>query len=67
MGWAVAFSPDSTTLATASSDHTVQLWNSLLSPDKQIEEICNEAGRGLSKEEWSHYLPDHPYEQICQK
>ena len=63
---AVVFSPDGATLATASFDWTARLWNGVLSPAKQTQKICSAVGRSLTEEEWSQYLPNQPYQQICQ-
>jgi WD40 repeat protein len=64
----VAFSPDGTILATASDDHTAQLWNAPMPlPNGLIEKICNAVGRDLTSDEWSQYLPGQPYEPICRR
>jgi hypothetical protein len=65
VGCALVFSADGTALATASDDRTARLWSGVASPDMQIEKICRAAGRNLTEEEWSRYLPDRPYEETC--
>ncbi|GAB1818986.1 nSTAND1 domain-containing NTPase [Herbidospora sp. RD11066] len=56
----VAFTRDGTTLATVSNDATARLWD-IATPTG----ICAVAGGSLTEEEWSRYLPDELYRQLC--
>ncbi|MGH3754968.1 MAG: WD40 repeat domain-containing protein [Pseudonocardiaceae bacterium] len=64
----VAFAPDGHTLATASDDQTVRLWdltgiNDLLS--HPVERACSFTHGGLDHGEWAHYIPGSPYQNTC--
>ncbi|MFF7394224.1 helix-turn-helix domain-containing protein [Streptomyces scabiei] len=63
-GWvtAVAFSPDGGTLATASWDRTARLTPV---PQQWAHELCRRAGRNLTRQEWTLYVDDTPYERLC--
>ena len=64
--YAIAFSPDGSTLASKSSgsDGTVNLW---LTSDSLIEAACQKVRRNLSQAEWDQYFPDEEYRQTCDR
>ncbi|MGH3686651.1 MAG: WD40 repeat domain-containing protein, partial [Pseudonocardiaceae bacterium] len=60
----VVFSPDGHTLATASADHTVQLWETNM--ENVIARVCNITS-AITASEWDHYLPTNlAYRPPCQ-
>lgn len=61
---AVAFSPDGNTLATADLEGPVQLWNIAL-PSNLLKAVCAIAGRSLTRQEWSTYIPSEPFQRVC--
>jgi WD40 repeat protein len=66
--YAVAFARDGHTLATASVDQTVLLWD--LSGLQKIQSnpigrACSLTGRGLNADEWGVVAPDVPYVDSC--
>ncbi|MGQ0774050.1 MAG: hypothetical protein ACT4NY_06480 [Pseudonocardiales bacterium] len=66
--WAVAFSRGQPTLATASWDDTVILWDlSSLADlrDHSVQRACSVTGRGLTADEWERYISGLPYQATC--
>jgi WD40 repeat protein len=55
----IGFSPRG--ILSAAADGTVRFWE--LDPKKLIDLACQRAGRPLSNEEWSTYLPTETYEE----
>jgi TIR domain/WD domain, G-beta repeat len=66
--WVVAFAPDGRTLASASADRTVELWNLTRlerPPGDEVREACNRAGGPLDKTVWEQYAPGVDYQDTC--
>jgi WD40 repeat protein/DNA-binding SARP family transcriptional activator len=60
---AAAFDPTGHTLVTAFEDGTVLLW--AVDPTSWPRRACALAGRRLTKQEWSDFLPGRPYKPSC--
>jgi WD40 repeat protein len=61
----VAFSPDGETLASVTSDDTIQLWHVGYLVDI-VPDLCAPAGRSLTRAEWARYVPPGlAYQKIC--
>jgi WD40 repeat protein len=58
-----AFSPDGNTLVTAGTSGSVLVWD--LRIDSWRTAACQLAGRNLTRDEWSRYLPDEDYRTTC--
>jgi WD40 repeat protein len=60
--FALAFSPDSGTLAAGNANGTTQLWN--LSVTNAINRICATSSGNLTPQQWATYIP-LPYNPPC--
>ncbi|MEU2543946.1 hypothetical protein ABZ618_00635 [Streptomyces roseolus] len=59
----LAFSPDGRTLAATTDDGVATLWD--LKVDTAVSRICAASSNALSRQEWSRYVPQRPYEPPC--
>jgi WD40 repeat protein len=59
----VHFTPNGKMLATAGA--WVRLWD-VAFPRHLLSAVCAIAGRSLSRQEWSTYVPSQPFQQACQ-
>jgi WD40 repeat protein len=59
-----AFSRDGKRLLYAGTDGSVLSWD--LDPRSWIAAACRLAGRALTEQEWHTYLPDRPFQSVCQ-
>ncbi|MDX6719671.1 MAG: hypothetical protein QOJ63_1925, partial [Solirubrobacteraceae bacterium] len=58
---------DGNSLAAASDDGTVRMWNGILWPSvgKLRTTVCDVILTGLSRSEWAQYAPGIPYRRSC--
>jgi WD40 repeat protein len=65
VGRNLAFSPDGRTLASQvqGSSTAIQLWDTDV--QQAIMGVCRAAGRDLSRQEWSRFIPGLPYQTSC--
>lgn len=56
------FSPDGHTLASASADQTVRLWQ--MGADQAIQQICAHTN-ALTRQQWQQNLPQIPFSPPC--
>ena len=59
----MAFGKDGLTLASASSDGTILLWN--LHVGYAIKRICSTARNILTPQQWQKYIPQLSYRSPC--
>jgi WD40 repeat protein len=60
----VGFSQHNQRLLFAGDDGSVLTWD--LDPRSWIAAACRLAGRTLTEQEWRTYLPDRPFQPVCQ-
>lgn len=58
------FSKDNKRLLFAGDDGSVLIWD--LDPRSWVAAACRLAGRPLTEREWRTYLPDRPFQPVCQ-
>ncbi|MDH2390591.1 hypothetical protein QCN29_17690 [Streptomyces sp. HNM0663] len=59
----LAFSPDGHTLAATTDDGVATLWD--LNVEPAISRICAGSSGALSRQQWSRYVPQLPYDPPC--
>lgn len=59
----LAFSPDGHTLAATTDDGVATLWD--LRAKSAINRICAASSGALSRQQWSRYVPELPYDPPC--
>ncbi|WP_052346900.1 nSTAND1 domain-containing NTPase [Streptomyces prunicolor] len=59
----LAFSPDGHTLAATTDDGVATLWD--LNVESAISRICAGSSGALSRQQWSRYVPQLPYDPPC--
>jgi len=60
----IAFAPGGRTLATASADDTVRVWE--IGGDV-ASKPCERLARNLTPAEWRQFLPEEPYRKSCEE
>ncbi|GAA3790938.1 helix-turn-helix domain-containing protein [Streptomyces phyllanthi] len=60
----LAFTEDGGTVYA--SGPSVPLQRLVVAPERAVRTICARTGGGLTKAQWRTYVPDSPYEQLCQ-
>ena len=61
----LAFISDGDTLLSSNGGGFIHRWN--FNPVYWKEQACFQAGRNLTQAEWSHYVPEMPYERTCEQ
>lgn len=59
----LAFSPDGHTLAATTDDGVATLWD--LKVESAISRICAASSGALSRQQWTRYVPELPYDPPC--
>ncbi|MFB6814732.1 hypothetical protein ACFCV8_09325 [Streptomyces sp. NPDC056347] len=59
----LAFSPDGHTLAATTDDGVATLWD--LNVESAVSRICTGSSGALSRQQWSRYVPQLPYDPPC--
>ncbi|MFC9607395.1 WD40 repeat domain-containing protein [Streptomyces niveus] len=59
----VAFTPDGKTLASASEDFSVRLWQ--LNADRASEQICAITKDALTPQQWEQHIPQLSFDPPC--
>jgi WD40 repeat protein len=59
----VAYTPDGSNVVVVYSDGTAAVWPVTVAA--WLDHACTVAGRNLTREEWSRFVPGHPYTRTC--
>lgn len=59
----VSVSPDGRTLAAGTAEKAVRLWT--IDPGRAAAEVCDVAGDPITRQEWTQYVPNRPYQPPC--
>ncbi|WP_187414683.1 caspase, EACC1-associated type [Nonomuraea sp. PA05] len=62
--YSVAFTSDSSRLLSGGKDGTARLWR-LRRPADPFSAVCEQLGEPMTQQEWTQYLRDEPFEQVC--
>jgi WD40 repeat protein len=62
--YALAFSPDGTTLVTADSDGRARSWD-VAFPAGLLAGACAIADQSLTRQQWAGYAGTQPFQQVC--
>ena len=64
--YALAFSPDGATLATAGGDGRARLWNVAFPAGAGLlAGACAIADQSLTRQQWADYAGTQPFQQVC--
>jgi WD40 repeat protein len=59
----VEFAPDGHTLTAGTAEEAIRMWET--DPGRAASQICAAVGQRITKEEWTRYIHDRPYEPQC--
>ena len=62
--YALAFSPDGTTLVTDDGDGRGRLWD-VAFPAGLLAGACAIADQSLTRQQWAGYAGTQPFQQVC--